>query len=35
MVAPKAKGVLSVDAKALGQAPILTYINDFGARPQL
>ena len=35
MVAPKAKGVLNVDAKVLGQAPILTYINDFGARPQL
>lgn len=35
MIAPKAQGSLSVDAKDLGQAPVLTYINDFGGRPQL
>lgn len=35
MIAPKAQSSLNVDAKALGQAPVLTYINDFGARPQL
>lgn len=35
MVAPKAQGNLSVEAKTLGQAPVLTYINDFGARLQL
>ncbi|MDD1135704.1 fimbria/pilus periplasmic chaperone [Pseudomonas shahriarae] len=35
MIAPNTQGKLSVNAQALGQAPVLTYINDFGGRPQL
>ena len=35
MLAPKAQGNLNVDAKALGQTPVLTYVNDYGGRPQL
>jgi hypothetical protein len=26
---------LSVDAGALGNSPVLTYINDYGGRPKL
>ncbi|WP_434527071.1 fimbria/pilus periplasmic chaperone [Photorhabdus asymbiotica] len=35
MVAPKSSAVLSGHAGALGSAPVLTYINDYGGRPQL
>ncbi|MET4865394.1 fimbria/pilus periplasmic chaperone [Morganella psychrotolerans] len=35
MVAPKSQGTLSLSAAALGNAPVLTYINDYGGRPQL
>ncbi|RRZ88953.1 fimbria/pilus periplasmic chaperone [Erwinia sp. 198] len=35
MIAPKSKDVLEVSAAALGSRPLLTYINDYGARPQL
>ncbi|HCM63149.1 MAG TPA: molecular chaperone [Morganella sp. (in: Bacteria)] len=35
MVAPKSQGTLSLNAAALGNSPVLTYINDYGGRPQL
>lgn len=35
MVAPKSQGTLSLSATALGNTPVLTYINDYGGRPQL
>lgn len=35
MVAPKSNTSLNVAAAALGSAPVLTYVNDFGGRPQL
>ncbi|EPO5266761.1 fimbria/pilus periplasmic chaperone [Providencia rettgeri] len=35
MVAPKSSQVLGVSASALGNAPVLTYINDYGGRPTL
>ena len=35
MVAPKSQGTLSLSASALGNSPVLTYINDYGGRPQL
>lgn len=35
MVAPEGTATLSGSAAALGQAPVLTYINDFGGRPKL
>ncbi|WP_419246384.1 fimbria/pilus periplasmic chaperone [Serratia sp. NFX21] len=35
MVAPKGNETLSVGASALGNAPVLTYVNDYGGRPQL
>ncbi|NRN27971.1 fimbria/pilus periplasmic chaperone [Photorhabdus heterorhabditis] len=35
MVAPKSSAVLSGSARVLGSAPVLTYINDYGGRPQL
>lgn len=35
MVAPKSKDTLSVSAAALGATPVLTYVNDYGGRPQL
>lgn len=35
MVPPKGQAVLSVSANALGATPVLTYINDYGGRPQL
>jgi P pilus assembly chaperone PapD len=35
MVAPKSEGTLAVPAAALGSAPVLTYINDYGGRPKL
>ncbi len=35
MVAPKGKETLNLGASALGNAPVLTYVNDYGGRPQL
>ncbi|MVF05651.1 fimbria/pilus periplasmic chaperone [Serratia marcescens] len=35
MVAPKGKEMLNVGVSALGNAPVLTYVNDYGGRPQL
>lgn len=35
MVAPKGSQVISVSANALGNSPVLTYINDYGGRPTL
>lgn len=35
MIEPKGKGTLKASASALGSSPVLTYINDYGGRPQL
>lgn len=35
MVEPKGKGMLKASASALGNNPVLTYINDYGGRPKL
>ncbi len=35
MVAPKSSGTLNVSANTLGNAPVLTYVNDYGGRPAL
>lgn len=35
MVAPKSTAMLNVAASKLGNAPVLTYINDWGGRAQL
>ncbi|MGQ8775440.1 fimbria/pilus periplasmic chaperone [Serratia sp. NA_112.1] len=35
MIAPKSSETLGVAAAALGNAPVLTYVNDFGGRPVL
>ncbi len=35
MVAPKSSEMLAGSAAALGSHPVLTYINDFGGRPEL
>ncbi|HID8534055.1 fimbria/pilus periplasmic chaperone [Serratia marcescens] len=35
MVPPKGSAPLKVAASALGSAPVLTYVNDYGGRPQL
>ncbi|ELY3087891.1 fimbria/pilus periplasmic chaperone [Klebsiella aerogenes] len=35
MLEPHGQGQLSVNAGALGASPVLTYINDYGGRPQL
>ncbi|EMH4138340.1 fimbria/pilus periplasmic chaperone [Serratia marcescens] len=35
MVPPKGNASLNVNASALGSNPVLTYINDYGGRPQL
>lgn len=35
MLEPKGKGTLKASASALGSSPVLTYINDYGGRPQL
>ncbi|MGL5385886.1 MAG: fimbria/pilus periplasmic chaperone [Enterobacterales bacterium] len=35
MVAPKSNAPLSASASVLGNAPVLTYVNDFGGRPEL
>ncbi|EPN6628509.1 MULTISPECIES: fimbria/pilus periplasmic chaperone [Enterobacteriaceae] len=35
MIAPKSSQPLRVSASALGNSPVLTYINDYGGRPTL
>ncbi|WP_329503105.1 fimbria/pilus periplasmic chaperone [Klebsiella aerogenes] len=35
MIAPKSEASLGVSAGEVGDAPVLTYINDFGGRPKL
>ncbi|VEA61118.1 Chaperone protein papD precursor [Serratia plymuthica] len=35
MVPPKGSAPLTVSAASVGNAPVLTYINDYGGRPQL
>lgn len=35
MIAPKSSGMLNVGVAGLGNSPVLTYINDYGGRPQL
>ncbi|ALX95761.1 fimbria/pilus periplasmic chaperone [Serratia sp. JSRIV001] len=35
MVAPLSSGELNISASALGDRPILTYVNDYGGRPAL
>jgi chaperone protein PapD len=35
MVPPKGNAPLNVSAASVGSAPVLTYINDYGGRPQL
>ncbi|WP_199063787.1 fimbria/pilus periplasmic chaperone [Serratia sp. ASV30] len=35
MVEPKGSGTLKASASALGNRPVLTYINDYGGRPKL
>ncbi|WLH26067.1 fimbria/pilus periplasmic chaperone [Pseudomonas sp. FP215] len=35
MVAPKSKEALNLDISVLGPTPVLTYVNDYGGRPQL
>ncbi|MER5117052.1 fimbria/pilus periplasmic chaperone [Serratia marcescens] len=35
MVPPKSSASLTVSAASLGNSPVLTYINDYGGRPQL
>ena len=35
MVAPKSSMPLTVSVSAIGNAPVLTYVNDYGGRPQL
>ncbi|MBH1931204.1 fimbria/pilus periplasmic chaperone [Serratia rubidaea] len=35
MVEPKSQGTLTASVTELGNSPVLTYINDYGGRPQL
>lgn len=35
MIAPKSQLDLGLTSKTLGDKPVLTYVNDFGGRPQL
>ncbi len=35
MLAPFSEDVLNISATRLGNQPVLTYVNDYGARPQL
>lgn len=35
MLAPKSSMPLTVSAAAVGNSPVLTYVNDYGGRPQL
>ncbi|MEL5640077.1 fimbria/pilus periplasmic chaperone [Serratia ureilytica] len=35
MIPPKSSAPLTVSASSVGNSPVLTYINDYGGRPQL
>ncbi|OAH32811.1 fimbria/pilus periplasmic chaperone [Serratia marcescens] len=35
MVAPKGSAPLAISVASLGAGPVLTYVNDYGGRPQL
>ncbi|MNC65630.1 Chaperone protein PapD precursor [compost metagenome] len=35
MIEPRGQLDLGVSSKALGDKPVLTYVNDYGGRPQL
>ncbi|KFB99289.1 periplasmic fimbrial chaperone [Trabulsiella guamensis ATCC 49490] len=35
MIAPMGRAMLKVSSSALGNHPVLTYVNDYGGRPQL
>jgi len=35
MIAPMSQEDLGLDSKAIGEHPVVTYVNDFGGRPQL
>jgi len=35
MVAPKSSAPLKASASSLGNTPVLTYVNDYGGRPQM
>ena len=35
MVAPKGQAAIEASASALGNSPVLTYVNDYGGRPQI
>lgn len=35
MVAPKGQTAIEASASAFGNSPVLTYVNDYGGRPQL
>ena len=35
MIAPKSQQDLGLSTKVLGEKPVLTYVNDYGGRPQL
>ncbi|ROL62658.1 molecular chaperone [Pseudomonas protegens] len=35
MIAPKSQDTLTAAASVLGNSPVLTYVNDYGGRPQL
>lgn len=35
MLPPKSTLPLTVSAASLGNTPVLTYVNDYGGRPQL
>ncbi|ROR08828.1 fimbria/pilus periplasmic chaperone [Erwinia sp. JUb26] len=35
MIAPKGEAPINITAGILGNSPVLTYINDYGGRPQL
>lgn len=35
MLAPKGSEILNVGSSVLGGSPVLTYVNDYGGRPQL
>lgn len=35
MVSPKSTAVIEVSASALGNTPVITYVNDYGGRPKI
>lgn len=35
MIAPKSTGTINLNASAFGASPVLSYINDYGGRPQM